>query len=515
MRIESAILSVSDRAGLIELGRSLTEMKVKILSTGGTGRALQEAGIPVTSVSDYTGFPEILDGRVKTLHPRIHAGILARRDLPEHQGVLERQGILPIGLVVVNLYPFVQTIAREDVTLEEAIEQIDIGGPTLIRASAKNFRDVTVVVDPSDYANLVTELRAGDNQTEEATRWQLARKAFQHTATYDATISTYLEGIHAEKKILPSVISLDLVSEQRLRYGENSHQQAEVYRLRNSSGASLVAAKQHQGKKLSFNNYMDLEAVWGLCSEFDRPFCAIVKHTNPCGAALGVDPAEAYQKALACDPVSAFGSIVGFNCQVDKVTAEKLSELFVEAVIAPGYQAEALEIFAKKKNLRVMEMETRVSEEKEFDFRKISGGFLVQEADHGSIRAKELKIVTRRTPGEAEIEDLLFAWKVCKHVKSNAIVYGHQRQTIGIGAGQMSRVDSVRLGAQKAQLPLSGCVMASDAFFPFRDGLDEAARVGVRAVIQPGGSIRDEEIIRAADEHDIAMVFTGVRHFKH
>lgn len=515
MRIEAAILSVSDRTGLIELGRDLMDMNVKILSTGGTAGALRGAGISVSEVSHYTGFPEVLDGRVKTLHPRIHAGILARRELPEHRQVLEEQDIMPIGLVVVNLYPFIQTIEKEGVTLEEAIEQIDIGGPALIRSSAKNFRHVTVVVDPSDYSSVVAEMKSAEGGTSESTRWQLARKAFRHTAAYDSAISAHLEGIGVENEGLPPVISINLVGEQGLRYGENPHQRAGLYRVGSPPADSLVSARQHQGKKLSFNNYMDLQAAWSLCCEFRQPFCAIIKHTNPCGAARGEGEAEAYQKALACDPVSAFGSVLGFTCPVDGPTAEKISELFVEAVIAPGYEADAFEIFATKKNLRVMEMSVTTAQTKEFDFKKISGGFLVQESDHAAVQREELKVVTRREPEEGEVEDLLFAWTVCKHVKSNAIVYARQGQTIGIGAGQMSRVDSVRLGAQKAQLSLAGCAMASDAFFPFRDGLDEAARAGVRAVIQPGGSIRDEEAIDAADEHGMAMVFTGIRHFRH
>ena len=519
MKIEVALLSVSDRTEIVELASQLVGMHVRILSTGGTTQVLQEGGVPVTPVSEYTGFPEILEGRVKTLHPRIHAGILARQDLSGHRKVLLQHQISAIGLVVVNLYPFARTVAREGVTLQEAIEQIDIGGPTLIRAAAKNFQHVTVLVDPSDYSEVVAEMRGDDIQTRETTRWRLARKAFQHTAVYDAAISGYLERIGEEEAILPEVMVLRLEAAQTLRYGENPHQRAGLYRLQSSSD-SLVTARQKQGKQLSFNNYLDLEAAWSLCGEFQGPFCAIMKHTNPCGAAVGIAPSDAYQKALACDPVSAFGSVIGFNREVDGEAAKLVSALFVEAVIAPGYEPGALKIFSRKKNLRVMEIGPAAKGQKEppkneFDFKKISGGFLVQERDRHPIRQDDLKVPTRRAPSEEEIQDLLFAWSVCKHVKSNAIVLARQGQVVGIGAGQMSRVDSVRLAAQKAQLSLAGCVMASDAFFPFRDGLDEAARIGVKAVIQPGGSVRDEEVVAAADEQDVAMAFTGVRHFKH
>ena len=519
MKIEMALLSVSDRTGILELARQLAEMQVRILSTGGTAQVLQKGGVSVIPVSEYTGFPEILEGRVKTLHPRIHGGILARPGLEEDRNVLLKHKISNIGLIVVNLYPFARTVAEKGVTLEEAVEQIDIGGPTLIRAAAKNFRYVTVLVDPSDYGEVTAEMRSGGVQTQETTRWRLARKAFQHTAAYDAGISSYLEGIGEEKQALPSAMVLSLKIAQVLRYGENPHQRAGLYRLQ-PWGEGLVTARQKQGKQLSFNNYLDLDAAWRLCCEFQDPFCAIVKHTNPCGAAEGTTALDAYQRALACDPVSAFGSIIGFNREVDAAAAEAIGALFVEAVIAPGYRTEALEIFSRKKNLRIMEMGQAKEEPKrfsgeEFDFRKISGGFLVQDRDQHWIRQEDLKVVTRRAPSEEEIKDLLFAWNVCKHVKSNAIVFARHAQVVGVGAGQMSRVDSVRLAARKAQLPLGECVMASDAFFPFRDGLEEAAGVGVKAVIQPGGSVRDEEVIAAADEFGVTMMFTGIRHFKH
>lgn len=519
MKIDVALISVSNRVGVIDLARELHGMGVRILSTGGTGRALEEAGVPVKRISDYTGFPEILEGRVKTLHPRVHGGILARFDRSEHQKALEEHQIWPIGLVVVNLYPFVKTVEKEGVTLEEAIEQIDIGGPTLIRASAKNSQHVTVVVDPEDYPSILAELKSSGRETTPQTRLQLARKAFRHTASYDTAISSYLEKVSAAEEGLPPAIALNLVQQQSLRYGENPHQRAALYRLQSFPPSGVLGAKQKQGKELSFNNFLDLEAAWSLAVEFDEPCGAIIKHTNPCGAAIGATLAKAYEKALACDPVSAFGSVIGFNREVDAATAETMSSLFVEAVIAPGFASDALEILSRKKNLRVMEIDRSAAPMKisglELDFKRISGGFLVQELDRFYLREEDLKVVTKRAPEDREIADLLFAWTICKHVKSNAIVLARDGQTIGIGAGQMSRVDSVRLARQKAQLALEGAVMASDAFFPFRDGLDEAAAAGIQAVIQPGGSVRDPEVIQAADEHAIAMAFTGIRHFKH
>ena len=519
MKIETALMSVYNKEGIVELAQRLTEMGIRILSTGGTSEVLQKAGIPVIAISEYTGSPEILDGRVKTLHPRIHGGILARHDDSAHQKVLQENEISAIGLVVVNLYPFSETIQDEGVTMEEAIEQIDIGGPTMIRAAAKNHKYTTVVVDSADYRDVVAEIGEHSGETREATRRWLARKAFHHTAAYDSAIAGYFEGLESQREGLPPAINLALLQKSSLRYGENPHQAAALYQPWFSPSAGLVSAKQHQGKELSFNNYLDLDSAWNLCSEFEEAACAIIKHTNPCGAALGSDLPAAYEKALACDPISAFGSIVAFNREVHGDTAEMMRSLFIEAVIAPGYHEEALEIFAKKKNLRVMEMGEQVLQldpaGKWFDFKKIWGGFLVQNKDLYYMKRGELKTVTERSPAEDETRDLLFAWVVCKHVKSNAIVYARGGQTVGVGAGQMSRVDSVRLAAEKAQLSLENCVLASDGFFPFRDAIDEAARAGVRAVIQPGGSIRDEEAIGAANEHGMAMVFTGIRHFKH
>jgi phosphoribosylaminoimidazolecarboxamide formyltransferase / IMP cyclohydrolase len=514
MSIKTALVSVSEKEGVVVFGRELARLGVRILSTGGTAELLRREGVEVTLVSDYTGFPEILDGRVKTLHPRIHAGILARHDKPAHTRVLEEHAISAIGLVVVNLYPFVQTIQREGVSLEEAIEQIDIGGPSMIRAAAKNYQYVTVTVDPADYPRIIAEMRLNRNATTEAERFRLAIKAFEHTAAYDSAISAFLgtRGPDGADQ-LPAVLTLSLNKQEDLRYGENPHQRAALYRAGRPEG--LVAARQLQGKQLSFNNYLDLQAASSLCAEFEDPFCAIIKHTNPCGAALGNSLTEAYTRALECDPVSAFGSVIGFNRTLDQETAEQISSLFVEAVLAPGCDPGAQEILRQKKNLRLMEMPQEQAGKRGFDFKRISGGFLLQDRDAYYLTGKDLKTVTDRQPSDSQLRDLLFAWKICKHVKSNAIVYVKEGRTLGVGAGQMSRVDSARIAVQKARFPLEDCVMASDAFFPFRDSIDEAAKAGISAIIQPGGSVRDEEVIQAANEHGIAMVFTGVRHFRH
>ncbi|RPI28304.1 MAG: bifunctional phosphoribosylaminoimidazolecarboxamide formyltransferase/IMP cyclohydrolase PurH [Acidobacteria bacterium] len=517
MVIQTALVSVSNKEGVVDFCRELVGLGVRILSTGGTAKLLLQEGIKVEKVSDYTGFPEILGGRVKTLHPKIHGGILALHDDPAHQRVLQEHGISPIGLVVVNLYPFVQTIQREGVTLPEAIEQIDIGGPSMIRAAAKNSRYVTVVVDPADYAKVIAQMKVNGCQTSPEERFRLSRKAFEHTSSYDSAIAAYLRqqesGAKEGPQELPKAMSLHLTKRQDLRYGENPHQRAALYAVGQPAG--LVAAKQLQGKELSFNNYIDLQAASGLAAEFADPFCAIIKHTNACGSAVGATLADAYERAYECDPVSAFGSVIGFNRVVDAQTAEKMSSLFVEAIIAPGYEAAALEIFASKKNLRLMEASASQLGSADFDFKKIAGGFLVQDQDLHYLNEKDLKVVTDRAPTPAEITDLLFAWNIAKHVKSNAIIYVKDKRTVGVGAGQMSRVDSARIAVQKARVPLAGAVMASDAFFPFRDGIDEAAKSGIRAVIEPGGSLRDDEVIQAANEHGMAMVFTGIRHFKH
>ncbi|HSR53533.1 MAG TPA: bifunctional phosphoribosylaminoimidazolecarboxamide formyltransferase/IMP cyclohydrolase [Acidobacteriota bacterium] len=533
MRIQTALISVSDKSGVGDLAEGLHQRGIRILSTGGTARLIEKRGVPVTAVSQYTGSPEILGGRVKTLHPKIHGGILARHGDEGHRQVLQDQGIDPIGLVVVNLYPFSETIARRGVRLEEAVEQIDIGGPTLLRAAAKNHESVTVVVDPGDYGTVLSALDEGEGETRLALRKRLALKAFQHTAAYDAAIAAYLaqrgeadqaggdsssrasgESSSAEGQAeLPEALALGLSRQASLRYGENPHQRAALYRFSDRPPAGVVAAKQLQGKTLSFNNYLDLQAAWDLGREFEQPSCVIVKHNNPCGVAQAESPCEAYRRALECDSLSAFGSIIAFNRQVDAETAQAMRKLFVEAVIAPAYEADALEVFSAKKNLRVMLADG--SPPDPWQFKKVDGGFLVQDADLQTVSRGDLKTVTQRVPSESELDDLLFAWRVCKHVKSNAIVYAKDGRTVGIGAGQMSRVDSVILAARKAKLHLEGAVMASDAFFPFRDGVDEAAKAGIAAVIQPGGSKRDDEVIEACDEHGMAMVLTSMRHFRH
>ena len=512
--IRRAIVSVSDKSGVDDLARGLHELGIQILSTGGTSRAIAGAGVPVTKVSEVTGFPEILGGRVKTLHPRIHGGILGRPTLGSDREEMDREGIEPIGLVAVNLYPFEATIAREGVTLPEAVEQIDIGGPCMVRAAAKNHAHVAIVVDPDDYGRVLEELRTrGD--VSEATRTELAAKAFAHTAGYDSAIASYLAREIAGEA-MPDRVAIALEKQQSLRYGENPHQRAALYRLRSPGPGDVVNARQHQGKELSFNNFIDLEAAYRISREFDEPSVAIIKHTNPCGAARHADSVlEAYREARSCDPDSAFGGIVGLNRPVDAETATELTSVFLEAVIAPSYTPEALDAFRKKKNLRVLEIDFEGHGAGGWDLKPVSGGVLLQDLDTGSLADCETKVVTKREPTEEEWKALRFGWVVVKHVKSNAIVYANDRKTLGVGAGQMSRVDSSRLAVEKARFPLEGSILASDAFFPFRDALDAAAEAGVTAVIQPGGSIRDEEVIAAADEHGITMVFTGMRHFRH
>jgi phosphoribosylaminoimidazolecarboxamide formyltransferase/IMP cyclohydrolase len=545
--IRRALISVSDKTGIVDFARELTRFNVEIISTGGTAKALRDAGINVRDISDITGFPEMMDGRVKTLHPRVHGGLLAIRDNAEHVAAMQAHGIEPIDLVVVNLYPFAQTITRQDVTYEEAIEQIDIGGPAMIRSAAKNARDVAVVVLPSRYQNIIYEMNSRGGALSLATRKRLAQEAFKQTAMYDMLISSYLaskgqplpttgtggiagfaggsgsgvsipgdvaEEFSAEefKGQLPDRKSWTISKLANLRYGENPHQMAALYQMAVRGG--VANAEVLSGKDMSFNNYVDADAAWALVNDFEQTACAIIKHTNPAGVGLGHTAGEAYRKALATDPVSAFGGIVAFNQTVDENAAQEVVKIFTEVVIAPDYSAEALEILKTKKNLRVL----RVAQSKatrKLEFRQISGGMLVQTADDHQIDPAQLKIVTTRAPSDEELRALLFAWIVCKHTKSNAIVYARADQTVGVGAGQMSRVDSVRIGAMRAQLPVAGSVLASDAFFPFRDGIDEAARHGITAVIQPGGSVRDEEVIAAANGHGLAMVFTGVRHFKH
>jgi phosphoribosylaminoimidazolecarboxamide formyltransferase/IMP cyclohydrolase len=546
--IRRALISVSDKTGIVDFARELVHFNVEIISTGGTAKALRDAGITVRDISDVTGFPEMMDGRVKTLHPRVHGGLLAIRENPEHVAAMEQHGIEPIDLVVVNLYPFVQTIMVQGVTREEAIEQIDIGGPAMIRSAAKNAQDVAVAVTPGTYQNIIHEMKSRNGALSLATRKRLAQEAFKQTAMYDLAISSYLSspstpspfggeggigtfggggggGRHEVPADISEMFSMDefggslpgrmswtIGKKTDLRYGENPHQQAALYGMSPTGG--IANAEVLSGKEMSFNNYVDADAAWNLVSDFDHTACAIIKHTNPAGVGLGDTPAAAYTKALATDPVSAFGGIVAFNRTVDAGAAQEVVKIFTEVVLAPEYDAAALEILQTKKNLRVLRLQ-KIGGGKKLEFRQISGGMLVQTADDHKLDPLELKIVTARHPTDEEVRALLFAWIVCKHTKSNAIVYARDGQTVGVGAGQMSRVDSVKIGAMRAQLPVPGSVLASDAFFPFRDGIDEAARHGITAVIQPGGSVRDDEVIAAANEHGLAMVFTGVRHFKH
>ncbi|MDX6305688.1 MAG: phosphoribosylaminoimidazolecarboxamide formyltransferase / cyclohydrolase [Blastocatellia bacterium] len=527
--IRRALISVSDKTGILDFARELKRFGVEIISTGGTAKALRDAGIEVRDVSDVTGFPEMMDGRIKTLHPKIHGALLALRDNPQHQAALAEQQIEPIDMVVVNLYPFEKTIARAGVTLAEAIEQIDIGGPAMIRSAAKNHRDVAVVVDPDNYESIVFELNQQGGAMALDTREQLALLAFARTAAYDNAISGFL-GKHQRLiseisddpnlgKLLSSFderITLSMLKMSDLRYGENPHQKAALYFFDGPAGdqGGIALSELLNGKEMSFNNFVDADAAYQLVCDFDDLACAVIKHTNPAGAALGASAEEAYRKALACDPVSAFGGIVAFNRKVDEAAARAVTEIFVEVLVAPDYEPEALQVLKSKKNLRVLRtFKTETPEA--LEYKQISGGMLVQTRDTHRLQRDDLKVVTKRAPTESETGDLLFAWTVCKHTKSNAIVYVRDRQTVGVGAGQMSRVDSVKIGAMRAQLPTTGSVLASDAFFPFRDGLDEAAKHGITAVIQPGGSVRDDEVIAAADEHGLAMVFTGIRHFKH
>ena len=517
--IRTALISVSDKTGLGELARGLARFKIKILSTGGTAKSLAAEGASVTEVADYTGFPEMLDGRVKTLHPRIHAGILARRDSPDHLAALRAAGIDPIDLVVVNLYPFAQTVAKPDSTFAEAIENIDIGGPTMLRAAAKNYSGVVVVTDPSDYPKLLAEMSGNGGGVSEGMRFALARKAFAHSAAYEAAIGNYLGTIEPEGKraAFPEDLTLQFEKLQDLRYGENPHQAAAFYRDPQASPGGLASGKQVQGKDLSFNNIADADTAWECVKTFSEPACVIVKHANPCGAAIGSSIREAYDRAFATDPTSAFGGVVAFNRALGAETAEAVCKPFVEVVVAPEIDAAARKVFAAKPNVRVLSVALERAS-RALDFKRIGGGLLVQTPDDRALEPSGLRPVTRVKPAPQQIADLLFAWRVAKYVKSNAIVFCREGRTLGIGAGQMSRVDAARVAefkAREAGLALAGSVVASDAFFPFRDGVDVLARAGARAVIQPGGSMRDDEVIAAADEHALAMVFTGVRHFRH
>jgi phosphoribosylaminoimidazolecarboxamide formyltransferase/IMP cyclohydrolase len=517
--IRRALISVSDKTGVVDLARALTAFDIEILSTGGTAATLRDAGITVVDIGAYTGFPEMLDGRVKTLHPKVHGGILARRDSREHIRAIEAAGIPTIDLVVVNLYPFEQTIARSDCTLDEAIENIDIGGPAMVRAAAKNYRHVAVVTDPADYATLIEEMRAHDGELGAHTRFDLARKAYSHTAAYDSAVSNYLTALddQGQRQAFPDRLNLNFSKLQDLRYGENPHQQAALYRDLIAVPGALAGYRQIQGKELSYNNLADADAAWECVKTFERPACVIVKHANPCGVAVADDLLIAYQRAFATDPTSAFGGIIAFNRELDAGAAEAVLQQFVEVIIAPRIADAARAKLAVKANVRVLEVPLHPGANA-FDLKRIGGGVLVQTPDVRNVAAAELRVVTRQQPAPAQLADLLFAWRVAKFVKSNAIVFGKDGTTLGVGAGQMSRVDSARIATIKAQnagLSLQGSVVASDAFFPFRDGLDVVVDAGAIAVIQPGGSMRDDEVVAAADERGIAMVFTGIRHFRH
>jgi len=516
-KVQRAILSVTDKTGLVEFARKLADLRVELISTGGTAKLLRESGIKVKDISELTGFPEMLDGRVKTLHPKVHGGILHRREDAKHRSAVAEHGIQPIDMVVVNLYAFEKTAAKPGVQFEELIENVDIGGPSMIRSAAKNFQDVAVVTSPADYDAIALEMAANSGEISVATKWRLAQKAFATTAAYDSAIASTLERISSNGRFdlhpgesFPPTLRLSFQKTMDLRYGENPHQKAAMYS--DGSAAGVANGRQLQGKELSYNNIVDLQAAWDLAQEFTEPVCAIIKHTNPCGTGTGETLAEAYKKALECDPVSAFGGVIGVNRTVDGDAAEEVAKLFLEVIAAPSFDDAAKAKFAGKKNLRLVEV---VPSKQKWVLKNVSGGILLQDADLRILDESDLKVVTKRAPTPEEKRALLFAWKVCKHVKSNAIVYARDGQTVGVGAGQMSRVDSCKIGAMKAQLPLPGTVAASDAFFPFPDGVEEIAKAGATAIIQPGGSVRDQEVIDAADRLGLAMIFTGVRHFRH
>ncbi|MBV8604353.1 MAG: bifunctional phosphoribosylaminoimidazolecarboxamide formyltransferase/IMP cyclohydrolase [Pelomonas sp.] len=532
----TALLSVSDKTGILEFAKALHALNVRLLSTGGTAKLLMDAGLPVTEVAEHTGFPEMLDGRVKTLHPKIHGGLLARRDLPEHVAAIEKHGIATIDILAVNLYPFEATVAKPGCTLEDAIENIDIGGPAMVRSAAKNWKDVTVLTDAAQYAGVLAELEAA-GRTSDKTRFACSVAAFNRIAQYDAAISNYLSALQDDGSVgaFPGQMNGSFVKVQDLRYGENSHQSAALYRDLYPAPGSLVTGKQLQGKELSYNNIADADAAWECVKSFDGTAaggalagpaaCVIVKHANPCGVALGVDAAEAYTKAFKTDPTSAFGGIIAFNRVVDAAAAQLVARQFVEVLMAPGFTDEARAIFAPKANVRLLEIELPkggdtpwLQGRNAMDSKRVGSGLLIQTADNHFLKKADLKVVTKLAPTDAQLDDLLFAWTVAQYVKSNAIVFCGGGMTLGVGAGQMSRIDSARIASIKAEhagLALKGSVVASDAFFPFRDGLDVLADAGASCVIQPGGSMRDDEVIQAADERGVAMVFTGVRHFRH
>ena len=525
--IKRALISVSDKTGIIEFAKNLNALGVEILSTGGTAKLFRDNNIPVIEVSDYTGFPEMLDGRVKTLHPKVHGGILGRRDMPEHVAAMQAQGIPNIDMVVVNLYPFEATVANPDCTLEEAIENIDIGGPAMVRSAAKNWKDVAVLTDASQYAEVIREMQSTGGATSQATQFALSVAAFNRISNYDGAISDYLSSFNNDgtRNAYPAQVNSRFVKLQDLRYGENPHQSAAFYRDLYPAPGSLVTAQQLQGKELSYNNIADADAAWEAVKSFDSTACVIVKHANPCGVAIGTHALEAYSKAFQTDPTSAFGGIIAFNTTLDKAAAEAVSKQFVEVLIAPDYTEEALEIFKAKANVRVLKIALPQGGNTAWDqgrnaqdIKRVGSGILIQTADNHEISAADLKVVSKKQPTPQQLEDMLFAWRVAKYVKSNAIVFCGNGMTLGVGAGQMSRVDSTKIAAIKAQnagLSLKNSVVASDAFFPFRDGIDVLAEAGAACVIHPGGSMRDEEVTAAADEHGLVMVLTGIRHFRH
>lgn len=520
--IKQALISVSDKTGVLEFARELSALGVKLLSTGGTAKLLADNGLAVTEVADYTGFPEMLDGRVKTLHPKVHGGILARRDFPEHVAALEQHGIPTIDMVVVNLYPFQQTVAKAECSLEDAIENIDIGGPTMLRSSAKNHKDVTVIVDPSDYTVVLAEMKANNNVVSYDTKFTLAKKVFAHTAQYDGAITNYLTSLgedkaHTTRSAYPQTLNLHFDKVQEMRYGENPHQSAAFYRDLKAVDGALANYKQLQGKELSYNNIADSDAAWECVKSFKESACVIVKHANPCGVAVAPTPFEAYSKALQTDPTSAFGGIIAFNRELDGKAAEIVAKQFVEVLIAPSFTAEAKAIFSAKQNVRLLEIALG-NEVNQYDVKRVGGGLLVQAPDAKNVLQEELRVVSKLQPTPQQMADMMFAWRVAKYVKSNAIVFCGNGMTLGVGAGQMSRIDSARIASIKAQnagLSLVGSAVASDAFFPFRDGLDVVVDAGATCVIHPGGSMRDQEVIDAADERGVVMVYTGTRHFRH
>jgi phosphoribosylaminoimidazolecarboxamide formyltransferase / IMP cyclohydrolase len=520
--IKQALISVSDKTGVLEFARALAAMNVKLLSTGGTAKLLAEHGLAVTEVADYTGFPEMLDGRVKTLHPKVHGGILARRDMPQHMDALSQHDIPTIDMVVVNLYPFQQTVAKDNCLLEDAIENIDIGGPAMLRSSAKNHKDVVVICDPSDYQRVLAEMRTNSGEVSFDTRFDLAIKVFAHTAQYDGAITNYLSALgpdrqHQSRAAYPATLNLQFVKLQDMRYGENPHQSAAFYRDVTTVEGALANYRQHQGKELSYNNITDADAAWECVKSLGAPACVIVKHANPCGVAVGADAHEAYSKALKTDPTSAFGGIIAFNCALDGKAAEAVVQQFVEVLIAPAFSDAARKVFESKQNVRLLEIPLGQAVNP-FDLKRVGGGVLLQSADAKNVQANELTIVSKKQPTPAQLLDMMFAWRVAKFVKSNAIVFCGNGMTLGVGAGQMSRIDSARIASIKAQnagLSLAGSVVASDAFFPFRDGLDVVVAAGANCVIHPGGSMRDQEVIDAADEQGVVMAYTGTRHFRH